>query len=288
MDTALRDIDQLLTLPDGRTIGYATYGDPTGYPVLYMHGGLSCRIDATSCGPAAAAAGIRVIAPDRPGIGLSDRHKGASLLDWPVDMGHLIHALGIEQCAAMGWSFGSAYAAACGFALPQVTDTVLIASPIPCDWHGMREQINEMDRRFMKLSRHAGFIDESAFLAMREMALHRPNAFVSQATADLSDHSKSMIAINPQEFIDASLGAFVHPSGALDDYRIWDQPWGFDLASLGTPTQIWHGTVDELCPPEWAGRLRDAISDSELHLVADAGHFLAHDHWDQIFARIAV
>ena len=31
--------DRTLTLPDGRTLGYARYGDPDGTPVVYHHGG---------------------------------------------------------------------------------------------------------------------------------------------------------------------------------------------------------------------------------------------------------
>ena len=32
--------DHSLTLPDGRTLGYAIYGDPVGLPVVNCHGGL--------------------------------------------------------------------------------------------------------------------------------------------------------------------------------------------------------------------------------------------------------
>jgi pimeloyl-ACP methyl ester carboxylesterase len=63
-----------LYLRDGRRLGYAEYGDPQGLPVFFFHGTPGSRFE---CGHADIAddfrrAGARLIAPDRPGIGLSD------------------------------------------------------------------------------------------------------------------------------------------------------------------------------------------------------------------------
>ena len=63
--------DRVMRLSDGRTLGYSDLGDPAGFPVVYCHGGLSSRVDAGSADSPARAAGIRLLAPDRPGIGLS-------------------------------------------------------------------------------------------------------------------------------------------------------------------------------------------------------------------------
>lgn len=287
METLLRDCDSVLTLADGRNLGYATYGDPAGRTVMYFHGGMSSRIDATSCATAAREAGLCVVAPDRPGIGLSDRHKRASLLDWPSDVLQLANHLGAERFAVLGWSFGGAYAAACGSALPErVASTGLIASGIPIDWPGMIEQINRMDRRFLKLANHAGIADEGAFLAIRSLALHAPEKFVQQTVASLSDQSRQAIMRDPDEFVAATVAAFAHPAGALDDYRIWNQPWGFDVADIRGPVEVWHGSNDELCPATWGQRLAAAIPTGHLHLVEGAGHFVARDHWPEILTSL--
>lgn len=272
-----------MTLPDGRTLGFAQYGDPNGHPVVYFHGGLSCRIDATSVDPVAAEMGINVIAPDRPGVGLSDRHKGASLLDWPDDVSALADELDFDRFAVMGWSFGGAYAASCGYALAErVRATVLIASGIPRDWTGMLEGIDRMDRIFLKLSGRGALLDEGAFVAIRKLARTAPALFVKQAVSTMSEQSRDAIARDPQEFIDATVMALADPGGALDDYRIWNRPWGFDVAQIPGPVQVWQGDQDELCPPEWAQRLENTIPTAELHMVPGAGHFVARDHWAEI------
>lgn len=156
---------------DGRKLGYAEYGDPDGYPLIYSHGGLSSRVDVETADAAAKEAGFHIIAPDRPGIGLSDRHAGYSLLDWSADVSELADLLEIDKFAVMGWSFGGAYAAVCAFALPQrVSCAVLLASGIPRDWAGMIEQINAMDRTFLKFSGRASIVDLLAFRSVGVMA----------------------------------------------------------------------------------------------------------------------
>lgn len=35
----------MVRLPDGRSIGFAEFGAPDGYPIVNAHGGLVCRLD---------------------------------------------------------------------------------------------------------------------------------------------------------------------------------------------------------------------------------------------------
>ena len=64
--------DKQITLRDGRCLGYAEFGDPRGKPVLFFHGYPGSRWDGAETGQAAERVGVRLIAPDRPGMGLSD------------------------------------------------------------------------------------------------------------------------------------------------------------------------------------------------------------------------
>jgi pimeloyl-ACP methyl ester carboxylesterase len=73
-------------LPDGREVAYEEYGDPAGFPILSFHGGLSSRLDAAPAHDAARAARVRLVSPDRPGMGVSTYQPGRRLLDWPADV----------------------------------------------------------------------------------------------------------------------------------------------------------------------------------------------------------
>ena len=98
-----------ITLPDGRGLGYAEYGDPDAMPVLYCHGFPSCRLEPSML----PVSGIRLIALDRPGYGLSDPLPGRTLLDWPRDVAVAADALGLGSFAVAGVSGGAPYAASC-------------------------------------------------------------------------------------------------------------------------------------------------------------------------------
>ena len=75
-----------IRVPSGRRLGYAEYGDPAGPLVFYFHGTPGSRLDVGVVNDEAVAAGIRLVALERPGIGLSDYKSGRRILDWSADV----------------------------------------------------------------------------------------------------------------------------------------------------------------------------------------------------------
>src|ERR1700757_2147419 len=85
-------------LPDGRRLGYAEFGDPSGAVVLWFHGTPGARRQFPLVGRRAASKlGLRVVAVERPGSGLSDSHPYDAVADWATDMTHVADALGAER-----------------------------------------------------------------------------------------------------------------------------------------------------------------------------------------------
>ena len=141
-----------VTLPDGRELAYEEYGDRDGTPVLSFHGGLSSRLDAAPAHDAAVALGVRLISPDRPGMGRSTFQPDRRLVDWPADVACLADALGLEHFAAMGWSAGGPYAAVCGALMPErVTALALLSSSVPIDLYGTTRGLTPDDRLLLVL-----------------------------------------------------------------------------------------------------------------------------------------
>ena len=69
-------------LPNGRRIGYAECGDPSGAVVLWFHGTPGARRQFPLLGRRAAnKLGLRVVVVERPGSGLSDPHPYAAVAD---------------------------------------------------------------------------------------------------------------------------------------------------------------------------------------------------------------
>ncbi|WP_420093233.1 alpha/beta fold hydrolase [Mycolicibacterium sphagni] len=90
-----------MRLGDGRAVGYAQYGAPDSTVIVNAHGGLACRLDVAAADTAAREAGVRLISPDRPGIGESDPQPGRTILDWAGDISEILNNLGVEQFSAM-------------------------------------------------------------------------------------------------------------------------------------------------------------------------------------------
>jgi pimeloyl-ACP methyl ester carboxylesterase len=109
--------NRTIRLRDGRRLGYAEWGDPDGRPLFYFHGWPGARVEGRLGDEAARAQGVRMIALDRPGMGLSDYQPRRTLVDWPDDVIQLAAAMGLDRFAVLGISGGGPYAAACAWKL---------------------------------------------------------------------------------------------------------------------------------------------------------------------------
>ncbi|NLT07286.1 MAG: alpha/beta fold hydrolase, partial [Solirubrobacterales bacterium] len=228
--------------------------------------------------------GVRVVAPDRPGVAGSARQPGRRLLDWPADAAALADALGIERFAVAGWSAGGAYAAACGHALgDRVTAVALVAAAIPGDWPGARTDGDRMDRLLMALATGARPVARGAFGAARLAVRVAPGAWRRGGRRWLGPTSGAVAAGLAADVA----GAVAQPAGAVDDYRVLAEPWGFDPAAIAAPVAIWQGDADRLVPAAWAGRLAEAIPGATVHLRPGEGHALGPAAWREILAWAA-
>ncbi len=267
-----------VTLVDGRQLAYLDIGDPGGYPVISCHGGLSSRLDVVPAAASAAAHGLRLISPDRPGIGGSDRQPHRLLLDWPVDVAALADELDLPSFAVMGWSLGGCYAQALARGLgARVRAVALVASGIPAGWDGMFEGLHAMDRLFLRLCERGAPIERTIFDVMRLSARRAPRAFARSLPIS-SDDATAIAAAVAEGLRDTR--------GVVEDYRVMKAPWGFEPSEIVVPVQLWQGDADDLVPADWGRRLADAIPGASLTLVPGASHYLWYDHWDEIFGGL--
>lgn len=121
---------QTLRLPDSRTLSYAEYGSPTGYPLFYLHGFPSSRLEGSILHKAALKRNIRVLAPDRPGFGQSTYDPSYTIMGFVKDVRELAKQLGIGRFAVLGLSGGGPYALA--FAKEMSKEEGLSAVGVAC------------------------------------------------------------------------------------------------------------------------------------------------------------
>ena len=145
---------QQLRLPDGRSLGYAEYGDPAGHPIFLFHGMPGSRLTCYPDEAVTAAAGARVITVDRPGYGLSSFQPRRTLLDWPQDITALAAALHLAHYAVTGVSNGAPYALACAYQTPErVSRAGIIAGRGPLDKLGALRELSAEDRNAVRMAR---------------------------------------------------------------------------------------------------------------------------------------
>ncbi len=269
-----------LTLPDGRVLAYEEYGDPSGFPVLSFHGGLSSRLDAAPAHAAAVDKGVRLVAPDRPGMGLSTYQPDRRLIDWPSDVLHLAKALSIERFAVMGWSAGGAYAAVCAAKLGRrVTAAALLSSSVPLDLYGTTRGLSAEDRILLTLARHAPLL---ASTVVKVSILNADNARLLRAVMrSFPPVDRSVLSEwGPPERALAFVREAVRQgtAGCVQDYRVFGDPWGFSLEEITIPVQVWEGGEDRTGPPGYRAFLQRHIAQATVNVVPDEGHLSLLSH----------
>ena len=271
---------RFVTMADGRELAYEEYGDPAGTPVLSFHGGLSSRLDAAPAHEAALELGVRIVSPDRPGIGRSTFQPGRRLLDWPDDVATLTDALSIDRFAVMGWSCGGPYAAVCGARLRERVTTVgLLSSAVPFELVGTTKGLARDDRMLLLLVRWAPWL---ASLLLRvsiadatETRLYREmrRTFPAVDRAALAERGSVSDAV---AFVKESMRQGT--AGCLQDYRVFGDPWGFDLGEVTAPVHIWEGSEDTTGPPEYRELLRRHLPRAQVTVVPGEGHLSLLPH----------
>jgi pimeloyl-ACP methyl ester carboxylesterase len=280
-------VDRVVRLRDGRSMGYAQYGTPDGFPVVNAHGGLACRLDVAAADPVATETGIRLISPDRPGVGLSDPKPDRTVLDWAHDVAELLDHLDVDRFAVMGWSMGGQYAAAVAHALRhRVTRLAIIAGALPLTDPGVFEELPVMDRFLTRLSQRAPWPAQQWFRMMRSAARIAPTLYGRLAARELGPADGAVIrAEGFDTFARMSREAARQLPGAVEEYRAWMRPWGFAPEDLDVPADVWAGTRDQLVDPSWPHRLAKRIPGATLN-IRDGGHFVAHLHYREIFEAL--
>src|SRR5262245_42660039 len=147
--------DSTVKLADGRSLGFLDLGRADGVPVFFFHGTPGSRLGAAELEPWTEKYGLRVIAADRPGYGLSDPKPGRTLQDWASDVAALADHLGTRRFHVLGESGGGPFALACAAGLgSRVLSATLAASAAPVEMKDFTRGMSAMNRVGFFLARH--------------------------------------------------------------------------------------------------------------------------------------
>lgn len=289
-DPALPHPDRFVELPDGRRLALDDRGDPGGTPVLYVHGTPDSRLARHPDDDVAAAAGVRLLAPDRPGIGASDADPGATPTSVADDLVALLDSLAIERVGVLSWSTGAIHALALAGTHPDRCRRVVLAAPlVPADAYddpGVLEGSDDARRLFADAHRGMDPGDVGAELAPWLVPAEIDDATAREVVAG------SIAALADVDGADRQLALAVRGSvasgmaGVERDIAAQATRLGGLLDRITAPVGIHVGTADVVTPPAMARWLAD-----RLGTVATGhdglGHELAIRLWGDLLREAA-
>ena len=285
-------VSRAVLLPSGRRLGIAEQGDPHGVTVLFFHGFVGSRLQCPPDGTMAASVGVRLIAVDRPGIGLSDRVPGRRLLDWAADIRMLAEVLQIRRFAILGWSAGAPHALACGLLLPRQVAALGLASPMG-GWFvgkGATHHISQEARSLTLLVRWCPWVLGPVFTVLRWRLAHRPQRLIEDQLRQLppTDQTTLADALLRRMLIETAGEAFRQGVGGVyDDILAVACPWGFLPEAVATPVWLWQGDADTSVLPALAEELARKLPQCQANVLPGEGHFLLFTHWRMLLHTLA-
>jgi pimeloyl-ACP methyl ester carboxylesterase len=271
-------INQRYQLPDGRKLGYDEYGAPDGAPIFYLHGSPSSRIEFSLFGDDALAKSlnVRLIAVDRPGMGLSDFQPNRRLLDFPCDLLALADGLNIERFAILAYSLGGIHGLACAFAIPErLTKVGIVSGAAMFTEPELMQNVNAGTRKYLSLPRDNPFASRLFLGMMATMIRFVPNLMTTSAASNLPAPDRAIVADSNfqtgfvhmlrEAMRQGTRGAFHESLLAVTDY-------GFRLQEIQTPIHLWHGEADQNVPVAMARFVESAVPKCEAEFYPDEGH----------------
>lgn len=282
-------ITQTIRVSDGRDLAYAEYGDPAGQAMVYCHGFASSRLEAFFLDGTARKHRVRLIAPDRPGQGLSSCQPSRRIIDWPDDVAELTNAIGIDRFFVLGVSGGGPYALACGWKFPaQVKRIAVISGLGPMS---ESETIREMRwylRPVLLLARNAPRLLPMVIGSLGYVARRWPAVFMNTLVHNLVPADSLAFDKHPEirkillNSIQEALRQGYH--GVAQDLALYTGSWNFNPEEVLTYTHIWHGVADPVVPVAHAHALVSRLPHVHHHILPEEGHYsVPLNHMDAIF-----
>ena len=253
---------------DGRTLAFAVCGDPSGFPIMALHGTPGCRLQRWPHEELYQQLGVCLVTHDRAGYGRSTRRHGRSVADAVDDVIAIADELGFDRFGVTGGSGGGPHALACAALRPErVVRATSSVGGAPYGDGGLEhdEWVDGMDPENVKEFGIALAGEEAALTEYVEAQQAQAEARVAVDPStvlddyDLSDSDRAQLA-RPEvmQIVREATAewAFNGVGGWVDDDLAFTRPWGFDVSSIAVPVLILYGSADVLVPSahgRWLG-----------------------------------
>lgn len=273
-----------MQLADGRHLCWYESGPENGFPVLFctgagMSGSLGFGLDLLD------SLNIRLITPDRAGLGYSSQHPQKSLQSFAMDIQALLISLHIQHFSVVGFSQGAVFAMALAY----------YSSPISLSLISGQDQFEYPTTRALL---------KNDVIDMQEKAIHTPDelsdwllrnvtpqwllAFILNCSAE-ADQQVYSEAYFLESYSECMEHAFNQGNqGYVQDLLISLQIWPFIPEDIHCPVSLWYGELDvsAVHSPDFGQTLATRFPNCEHFLLPDEGGSLLWTQAKQILVHL--
>jgi pimeloyl-ACP methyl ester carboxylesterase len=282
----------ILVTRSGRKLEFMEYGDPAGHPALFFHGMIGSHYQASYIADQAARERFRIIAPNRPGVGLSEFVRRKSPLEAVDDVEDIAAYLGLDEFSVIGISGGTPYALAALYRLNRRIKTVTVISGMgPMRLRGAVRSMDGRRRLVLEIGSRYPHLALRFFQKAQYRFRANPNRFLKRLVDTWSVPDQQLFQRKEvwDLFMKDLEQVFIEgkgPETLAQELAIY-RHYGFSVRDLPRDKRItlWHGVADNIVPVTMAWTMVNTLPNSELHLLP-GGHFVAIDIAGQIISRL--
>jgi pimeloyl-ACP methyl ester carboxylesterase len=255
---------KIINLSDGRKLGYAEFGNPSGKPLIYFHGHPGSSYEAKFLADEAEKSGIRLIGIDRPGMGQSNYLPNRQIVDCSNDVLELCDNLNIGRFSIVGYSGGGPYALSCVYKIPDRL--------ISC---GIIAGVGHTGRMLSFLSMWVPWI---MLPIMRQFFREKEQArklLINTAKNWIEPDRKALQVSGVDEIMASSLveALYQGAKGAAYDGVLLGRDWGFKIEDITFPSIfLWHGELDNQVPISMGRSVEEKLHKCHATYYPNEGH----------------
>jgi pimeloyl-ACP methyl ester carboxylesterase len=284
--------DRRIERPDGRTVAFTEWGDPSGIPMLRVPGTPGSRYNLRADRSNWAARNLWAISTERPGFGASTPLPGRGFNEPADDLAAILDELGVDRCHVIGGSGSAPHQLAFAARHPDRVRamTILVgAAPINDDEADQMVGVNAESYRFVQTDDMDGY--RKLLEGLREAILDDPLASIRQTMDKAPDADREVMTdplwqaafeVSSREAMAQGVDGWMDEGKAI--MRRWDD---IDLAKVLTSVTWWHAASDANALFPAAERLVAQLPNARLVRFGDhEGHFAPYHRETEILDEL--
>ena len=271
---------QSITLPDQRKLGFALYGPASGRPLFYFHGSPSSRLEPLLLNEFGVdleglllQSNVRLIAVDRPGMGLSSFNPQGSFLSFADDVKMLAHQLFLGRCPVLCWSGGGPYALAIAHRCPLMINRIGILSGVTRHFDASVFRQMGTNKWYFRMAKYSPWLLQKLMNVLRFRTFRNP---IPQRLTGLADVDYKLV--HDAQHLNALANLTIREAckhgamGAVHEARLYCRDFGFALNEIRQPVHYWWGDLDSSVSAIHPETAEKNIPSATMHYRKGEGH----------------